>query len=718
MAGTVSVVVPVKDGERYLEELLGAVARQRIDADVETLVIDSGSRDGSVAIARRLGSRVVEIEPGEFGHGRTRNHAAELAAGDAIAFLTQDATPASDTWLASLVAPLDLEQRVGLTFGPHLPRPGTSPMIARELTEFFGAFGSGATRLDERADPADPASGFFSNVNSCVLRACWEEVRFRDVEYSEDQAFARDAMAAGWRKAYVPEAGVLHAHDYPFAEFMRRYFDEYRGLRDTVGHVEPLDVRRIAQTTRAQVAADMRYMREHREGEGPSVSWALRSARHHAGRAAASALGSRHARLPAALRERLSLERRDTDRMPTRHVPGRKALPFVDVRPYHTAPQAPLDPPSPHDGSKPLLHVAWVIPPFRRGSGGHMTIFTLAKELELRGHSNSIWIHDPGEMMDRRAAVAYRELVEYFVPLRAGVFLGFDDWHGADVALATGWQTAYPLWELGGCKLKSYLVQDFEPDFYPASADRLWAQDTYSMGYPCITASPWLRDLMRDRYGARAEAFELGADFDVYRSLGRPRDKETVVFYARPATPRRATEMGLLALSEVKRRRPGLRVVLFGDVTAPPAPFDYEFGGVMDADALARLYNEATVGLVISLTNYSRMPKEMMACGLPVVDVAHDSVVSVFGDDGSVIELAQPDPVSIADRVDALLGDDARRARIADAAQQFVAGMTWGAAAGQVEQAARGWLEQRWTDALLAGASTNRPLAQARSHLA
>ena len=76
-------------------------------------------------------------------------------------------------------------------------------------------------------------------MNACYARACWQEVRFRDVAYSEDQAFGADMLAAGWAKVYHPGAGVLHAHDYGPVEFMRRYFDEYRGLRESTGHVEP-----------------------------------------------------------------------------------------------------------------------------------------------------------------------------------------------------------------------------------------------------------------------------------------------------------------------------------------------------------------------------------------------------------------------------------------------------------------------------------------------
>jgi len=694
--------VPVKDGARHLAEVLEGVSRQRIDADIETLVIDSGSDDGSPAIARAHGATVIEIPPAEFGHGRTRNLAAERAAGERIAFLTQDATPASDTWLAQLVAPLDPKERVGLSFGPHVPRPDTSPMIARELEEFFASFGMGAVRVDAEVRPGDAASGFFSNVNSAVLRACWAEVRFRDVAYAEDQAFARDAMAAGWRKAYVPGAGVLHAHDYPWHEFMRRYFDEYRGLRETTGHVEPVRPARVA----SQVRADVHHMRAAGWGGARTAAWAGRSLRHHTGRAVFASLGSRAERLHPSVQRRLSLEGRKGAASPAAPVSS-KPMPYDWVRSYFTEPAAPLAAPSPGDAGRSHLHFAWIVPPFRRGSGGHMTLFTIAHELEQMGHSCSVWVHDPDRRMHDRPSVAHRELVDHFVPLRAGVFDGFADWHGADVAFATGWQTAYPLWSLAACKLKAYLVQDFEPDFFPASAERLWAEETYRMGYACVAASRWLAELLAERYGATSDVFELGVDLTVYRDLDLPRREDTVVFYARRSTPRRATELGLLALGELVRRRPELRVVLFGDARPPRASFPHEFAGVLDAPTLAQLYNEATAGLVISLTNYSRMPKEMMACGLPVVDVNHPSVVSAFPAEQDVIEVADPDVAAIADRLDALLADAERRRRLAMAAREFVSGMTWKTAADQVEAAARRRLAERWDEAQSRSASVD-----------
>ena len=123
-APAVSVVVPVKDGARHLAELLESISGQRVDADVEVLVVDSGSSDGSVEIARAHEAQVIEIEPAEFGHGRTRNLAAERTTGDTIVFLTQDATPASTRWLA-------VSSRHSIRTAAHRPVLRPAPPAAR-----------------------------------------------------------------------------------------------------------------------------------------------------------------------------------------------------------------------------------------------------------------------------------------------------------------------------------------------------------------------------------------------------------------------------------------------------------------------------------------------------------------------------------------------------------------------------------------------------------
>jgi glycosyltransferase involved in cell wall biosynthesis/GT2 family glycosyltransferase len=697
-----SAVIPVKDGDRYLEELLDALAREGVE---EVLVIDSGSRDRSREIARAAGAELLEIAPEEFGHGRTRNLGAERTSGELICFLTQDATPCPG-WHDAYRAAFALEERVGAAYGPHLPRPETSPMIARELSEHFAAFApDGAPRIQRAGDPT-----FLSNVNACYRRACWEEVRFRDVPYSEDQAFGRDLLAAGWAKAYHPGAAVLHAHDYGALEFMRRYFDEYRGLRVTNGHVEAFRPGAALRTVRAEVAGDLRWMGEQGLPLGERARWAARATVHHGGRRVFSALGSRAERLPAPLRARLSLERRDDGAasaevaaqepagpaVPARHIPAKRAEDDYDDA-AHVMRDGPAEllEPVPGMAERERLRLALVVPPWRRGSGGHNTLFQLLSRLERRGHVCSIWVSDLyGETRNLWPAVLRSEVNEWFAPFEGPVYKGFEHWHGADVAIATGWQTVHPMLLLDGCRARAYLVNDHEPEFFPTSTESALAEDSYRHGLHCIAASPWLRDLVADRYGTSADAFQLGVDDDVYRPHDGRRRRDTVVYYARHSTDRRAVPIGLMALAELHRRRPDVRIVLFGADKPPYTAFPYEHCGVLSQPQLAALYSEATVGLCLSLTNFSLMPKEMLACGLPCVELAGVSAESIFGADGP-IELAPLAPKRLATAIEHLLDDRELWERRSREGIAFVASHTWDVATDEVEAGLRHALRER-----------------------
>jgi O-antigen biosynthesis protein len=690
----VSVVIPVKDGARYLQRLLTAVREQGGDA-IELLVVDSGSSDGSVDLARAGGATVHEIPPEEFGHGRTRNLAMELSSGDVVCFLTQDAVPAPG-WLDAHVAAFDLDPKVGAVYGPHLAWPDTSPTLARELDGFFADMApDGEPVLQREGDLT-----FMSNVNASYSRPCWEEIRFEDIAYAEDQAFGRAMLAAGWTKVFHPDAAVYHAHDYGPIEFARRYFDEYRGLRETVGHVEPARPGHVLGEIRAGVAADRGWMADQGWGESRRVAWTVRSLLHHSGRKAAAIAATRPERLPAAVERRLSLERRAT--VPNARTAAEPQLAdasgasgpakphFADILRHAREGAADLSPRSPTAADRDRLHLAFVVPPFQRGSGGHSTIFGLIARLERMGHTCTIWIHDAaGAHTIPAPAVLRRSIVDWFAPVAAPVFVDFDAWHGADVAVATGWDTAHPVATLPGCGARAYLVQDHEPEFFATSAQRIWAEQTYDLGLYPICASRWLRDLLAERHGCEGAYFHLGVDHDVYHPVpGVERRHDTVIFYAREATARRAVPLGVLALEELCARRPATRVVAFGQDARLKTGCANQSLGVATPARLAEAYSEATVGLCLSLTNYSLIPQEMMACGLPCVDLAGGCSEVVFGSHGPV-DLAAADPVALADAMEILLDDERHWQAKSDAGLALVADASWERAAKQVETGLR-----------------------------
>lgn len=319
MPDLVSVAIPVLNGCAVLDRTLAAIAAQRVSpsTSVEPVVCDSGSRDGSVALARAYGAEVVEIPQGEFSHGGTRNLLMQRSQGEYVAMLTQDAVPADDRWLASLVTGFTLAQDVGLVFGPYRPRPDASPMVARELVEWFRGFSpDGDPRIDrlsesERAVAARELLGpraYFTDANGCIARAAWADVPFRPVSYAEDHMLALDMLRAGFAKVYLPDAAVIHSHDYSSWNWFRRSFDEARAMAEIYGVLEPLEWRRTTLKLWGLVGADWRWARTHYRRADPRLL--VHSTCHHVVRTVGAILGARASRLPAALVPRLSLEGR------------------------------------------------------------------------------------------------------------------------------------------------------------------------------------------------------------------------------------------------------------------------------------------------------------------------------------------------------------------------------------------------------------------------
>lgn len=309
----VSVAIPVRNGGSTLPPLLDAIRSQRVDRDVEIVVADNESTDGSRAEAERRGAAIVDVPRGEFSHGGTRDLLMRRARGEHVAFVTQDALPAGDGWLAELLAGFDDAPRTGLVYGPYLPRPDASHMVARELTEFFGSLSAGGEPRVDRGLPGEIRPGpatFYTSANGCVARAAWEEVPFRPVSYAEDQLLALDMLRAGYAKVFRPAAAVLHSHDYPPLERFRRFFDEFRALREIYGHVEEAGWPYTPAVVRAGVRRDRAWLRERGAGGRELERGTLESLVYHGSRSAAAILGTRADRLPSGVRRALSKDGR------------------------------------------------------------------------------------------------------------------------------------------------------------------------------------------------------------------------------------------------------------------------------------------------------------------------------------------------------------------------------------------------------------------------
>jgi O-antigen biosynthesis protein len=324
------------------------------------------------------------------------------------------------------------------------------------------------------------------------------------------------------------------------------------------------------------------------------------------------------------------------------------------------------------------ISTAWIMNPPGESSGGAQNIFRFIKYLEEAGHRASIYLyHSADHAID---ATYLRQLISAnpsYPDVKAD-FHAYSPERGiapdVDALFATGWETAYPAFRDRSPARRFYFVQDFEPAFYSVGSEHVLAENTYRFGFHGVTAGGWLAEKLAQDYGMRTSAFGFGADLRHY-SLTRTEGRDDLFFYARPVTTRRGFELGVMALQHVAKAQPDRTIHLAGwDTSAYDLPFRHVNHATMRITDLNDLYNQCAVGLVLSLTNMSLLPLELLSSGvIPVLNRGpnNDKVVQ-----NEFIRYADPSPHALAE---ALMEEMARpdRGEYARRAAASVADLTW-----------------------------------------
>ena len=293
----VSVIIPTLDAQGRLAALLESLGRQSL-RPAETIVIDSSSADATADIARRAGCRAEVIPRASFDHGRARNLGARMAAGDTLVFMTQDAMPADEHFLAALVDPVRRGDAAA-TYARQVAPPGSPP------TEVFARRFYYPQHSERRTIADLPAMGlrtfFLSNVASAVARGAFEAVGGfpEHIIMNEDMLLAAALVRRGYAVAYAADAVVLHAHRYTLVQVLRRYFD--------IGASRTEEGDLLAGATwRGQGTQFLGGLVRFLVREG-AWAWLPRAAAESAMKLAGFHLGRRHRWMPRALKRRLSM---------------------------------------------------------------------------------------------------------------------------------------------------------------------------------------------------------------------------------------------------------------------------------------------------------------------------------------------------------------------------------------------------------------------------
>lgn len=321
-----------------------------------------------------------------------------------------------------------------------------------------------------------------------------------------------------------------------------------------------------------------------------------------------------------------------------------------------------------------------------------MTIFRFVEFFEKFGHRQTVWIQNPGNY--GAPIDALRAIREHYRPIGDAVFVRFlpEDLGqlSGDVLIATDCWTAYPVDNATNFKERFYFIQDYESLFHPAGSNQLVIERTYGFGFAGLCAGPWLLKIAKD-HGMWAREWRLAADLEHYfppaQYSTRGRNKIThIAFYARTNTPRRAADLGLAAFEELAEMGHRFHVHYFGgDERLPANGYESTHHGIVSPAALGELYRRCDIGVVFSATNYSLIPLEMMACGLPVVELDTDCMRAVFADDELIT--AEPTPPAVAAAITKLIESPGLRRKLGDSGLAAARRCDWLQSARAVEAA-------------------------------
>ncbi|MEZ4356946.1 MAG: glycosyltransferase family 4 protein [Myxococcota bacterium] len=329
----------------------------------------------------------------------------------------------------------------------------------------------------------------------------------------------------------------------------------------------------------------------------------------------------------------------------------------------------------PEPGAK--LSIAWVLrAPIANTGGGYKKVFHLVEHLASRGHEVTVYVEPIAHLEGLSEPEIEAFCRTHFECGAATIRVGHESIADCDVAIATNWPTAYVVDRLANARLRAYLVQDDEGEFYGREDPlRREAAATYDLPLLIVGMGRYLAELFggRNRLSyphvdfALDDAFFEARDAVEQKLAGLATTKTpSLLFFARPGIPRRAFELGVEALTRFHEARPDVEIRLYGLDEPRDLPFPYVDLGIVDQSTTAAEMRRASVHLSFSRTNASTVMFEAMASGAVAVELDAPGVRSLL-DDPSTCLLCDDSPSAVARALEELFGDGRRMERIARA---------------------------------------------------
>jgi len=216
---TISIVIRAFNEEQHIDRLLYGITQQTIP-NPEIILVDSGSTDNTVAIAKRYPVKVLTILPEEFTFGKSLNQGIAAASGEFVVIISAHCSPVYPDWLDQLIRPFE-DPEIGLSYGRQ--RGGETNYYSEH--QFFRKYFP-ENSVNQQGHP------YSHNANAAIRRELWEQHPYNEnLTGLEDLAWSSWMMEEGYSIAYVAEAEVIHRHDETLKQIRKRYEREALAMK-------------------------------------------------------------------------------------------------------------------------------------------------------------------------------------------------------------------------------------------------------------------------------------------------------------------------------------------------------------------------------------------------------------------------------------------------------------------------------------------------------
>jgi len=246
---TISIIIPTKNAGIDFQYTLQKIQNQVGIQNIELIIVDSGSNDDTIDIARRYGSKIFSIKPENFNHGETRNYAAQKASGDYLLFLVQDAIPIGHYWLYKIINVLESDSQIAAVSCRQVPRSDADLFACFIMWSHYDTFDMNRdriTKLDRVHSEKIPFNekrslGGLDNVCCCIRKEVFEKFKFKQIIFAEDLELGIRLIEHGYKLGFLNSVGVVHSHNRPQEYYIRRSYVDGKLLAEIFNQGKPFE---------------------------------------------------------------------------------------------------------------------------------------------------------------------------------------------------------------------------------------------------------------------------------------------------------------------------------------------------------------------------------------------------------------------------------------------------------------------------------------------